>query len=102
MTHVAACSSEDNESAFCKQASTFAATGIRDEHHPIDYLQELQNLVNLAPSDLKEDLVAMLRYEQNYDPAIATEAEIDQINLTGFRVGTEIESRCGVQLPGIR
>ncbi len=56
----------------------------------------------LSPSDLREDLETMLEHEEAYDPTTATEVEIDTINLIGFRVGTEMENRCGVQLPGIR
>ena len=71
-------------------------------HEAIDHLDELKRLVALAPSDLKEDLEAMLEYEETYDPTTATEVETDTINLIGFRVGAEMENRCGVQLPGIR
>ncbi len=99
---IAACTSQNTSDEFCVQAATFAATGTRDRHEAIDHLHELKRLVALAPSDLKEDLEAMLEYEETYDPTTATEVETDTINLIGFRVGAEMENRCGVQLPGIR
>ena len=99
---IAACTSQGNSEGFCAQAATFSATGIRDRHEAIDYLNELRRLVDISPPDLKADLETMLEYEEAYDPTTATEGEIDAINLIGFRVGTQIEARCGVQLPGIR
>lgn len=95
------CVSSHQTSAFCEQAKRFSVADGGANHLPSDYLAELTVLRDLAPSDLRGDLSALVEFEELYDPQETNDLEVEDIGLRGNRVGAEIEATCAIQLPGV-
>ncbi|MDE0216470.1 MAG: hypothetical protein OXN79_07845 [bacterium] len=98
---LASCDSNHHTSAFCEQAEKFSIANGGANHLSSDYLAELIVLRDLAPSELQEDLSAIVEFEELYDPQETSDLEVEDIGLRGKRVGVAIEATCAIQLPGV-